>query len=824
MTPDLKPTFFDIIQHSASAGSSVQLLFDWKNTTSEILEDVQVNFYLSSNYWISTDDHLLGSFTIEALEPGSETGLVAVNVDLPEADAEVWQAIGKDAYYIGTIPEGETEAFPVTRGVNEDIIRIDIPELADLTAKSFDVVNLDSSSLEFTFNIANIAHGDSESFGVSFYLSHNQYISTDDYLLGSFEVPDVAGRGESGEITVSFDIPASDAELWQSSNGDVFYAGLIIDPEGAVHETSTSNNSNQGQSLDSKALKIERAGLPNLRGVAFDVVEDGSFSPGQQVTTNFSLENTKGVPVTEDFEVSFFLSDNATISSDDTLIESITIPGGTLDAFGLAELQEVLDLPSAEDPVWTTGTDRHFIGMIVDSGNAIAETQESDNSNQGQGIDSDGAGQFLDNFRATIPDLTMFSFDVVGDEAEVSGTVDVEFNVGNISQGSSDPFSVSFYISDNEYISTNDALLGTYEVSGGLAGGISSTGTISQTFTLPDIDAEFWRFIGDGAYHIGAIVDAADEIDEYLEGNNANRGLGLDSDIVLIDQVPFADLAPESFAVVPDSEVTAGEEVAIEFAVTNHRDTAAGSFEVEVYLSNNDYISTNDLFVGTYEVGELAGNGSTGIIETSIVLPDASDTFWDEHVFGSYHLGILVDPDNEVTEFSQLNNNNQGHYIDNVALDVVIEADLLGTSFNVVPEATPEAPLFSGHDFEVAYEVANRGTLAADFSATNFFLLSEEYFDNNSQINPSDSEDPDSGLFFLFGDITSNSLDIPGKTSTGELTVELTLPENLATGTYYVGSLNDQYNEIAESNELNNSLNGEFLDFEEVFIIGEDVL
>ena len=818
MTPDLKATFFDITQQSASAGSSVQLLFDWQNTSDATLENVQVDFYLSSNFFISTNDFLLSSFTIDSLEAGAQTGPIAITVDLPEADAEIWNAIGNGAYYIGTIPQGESEAFPVTRGVNEDVIRVDIPELADLTAKSFEVTSVGSDTLEFTFNIANIAQGNSGNFEVDFYLSSNDYISTDDYFLGSFDIADVAGRSETGEITVSFDLPAEDAELFQIDNDGVFAAGIIIDEAGLVNETNVNNNSNQGQQIDSQLIRLDRGALPNLQTILFDVVEDGSFSPGQQITTNFALANPTSSPVTEDFEVSFFLSTNSFISTDDTLLGSVTVPGGTLDAFDIVELQQILDLPELEEFDFDSG--RQFVGAIVDSGNVIAESVESDNSNRGQLLDSDGEGQFLDNFRASIPDLTLLSFDVLSDEAAVSGTVDIEFNVANISQGSSDPFSVSFFISDNDFISTNDFLLGTYEVSEGLAGGISSTGIISQTFTLPDISEEFWRFIGDGTYRIGAIVDAADEVDEYLEGNNSNLGVGIDTDIVFVDEVPFADLVSESFAVVPDFEVEAGEEVTIEFSVANHRSTAAGSFEVEVYLSNNDFISTNDLLVGTVDVSGLAGDSSTGIIQTTITLPDANDPFWDQPIFGTPHLGILIDPDNEVTEFSQLNNNNQGQGIDNEAIDLILEADLFGTSFNVVPEGT----LISGEDFEVTYEVSNQGTVAAEFSATNFFLLSEEYFNNNSAISPEDTNDPDSGLIFLFGDTTSNSLDIPVRTSTGELSIELSLPDDLATGTYFVGALHDQFNEIAESNEFNNSLTGEFLDFEEVFIAGNDVL
>ena len=818
MTPDLKATFFDITQQSASAGSSVQLLFDWQNTSDATLENVQVDFYLSSNFFISTNDFLLSSFTIDSLEAGAQTGPIAITVDLPEADAEIWNAIGNGAYYIGTIPQGESEAFPVTRGVNEDVIRVDIPELADLTAKSFEVTSVGSDTLEFTFNIANIAQGNSGNFEVDFYLSSNDYISTDDYFLGSFDIADVAGRSETGEITVSFDLPAEDAELFQIDNDGVFAAGIIIDEAGLVNETNVNNNSNQGQQIDSQLIRLDRGALPNLQTILFDVVEDGSFSPGQQITTNFALANPTSSPVTEDFEVSFFLSTNSFISTDDTLLGSVTVPGGTLDAFDIVELQQILDLPELEEFDFDSG--RQFVGAIVDSGNVIAESVESDNSNRGQLLDSDGEGQFLDNFRASIPDLTLLSFDVLSDEAAVSGTVDIEFNVANISQGSSDPFSVSFFISDNDFISTNDFLLGTYEVSEGLAGGISSTGIINQTFTLPDISEEFWRFIGDGTYRIGAIVDAADEVDEYLEGNNSNLGVGIDTDIVFVDEVPFADLVSESFAVVPDFEVEAGEEVTIEFSVANHRSTAAGSFEVEVYLSNNDFISTNDLLVGTVDVSGLAGDSSTGIIQTTITLPDANDPFWDQPIFGTPHLGILIDPDNEVTEFSQLNNNNQGQGIDNEAIDLILEADLFGTSFNVVPEGT----LISGEDFEVTYEVSNQGTVAAEFSATNFFLLSEEYFNNNSAINPEDTNDPDSGLIFLFGDTTSSSLDIPGRTSTGELSIELTLPDDLATGTYFIGALHDQFNEIAESNEFNNSLTGEFLDFEEVFIAGNDVL
>ena len=823
MNPDVSAKSFDILQQSADAGDSVSILFSWENTTEELLDDIKVNFYLSSNYWISNNDYLLGSYTIESLASDSETELIDISFDLPEEDADIWKSLGNGAYYIGMIREGETEAYPVEKGINQDLLKVSVPGLADLTGKSFDLAYIDPHRFEFSFNIANIAQEASGSFRVDFYLSGNEHISSDDFYLGSYDIEELAARSETGEIVIGFDLPSDDESFWVENGNGIYHAGMIINPEGTANETKLANNSNQGEMQDLRLVKFEKPAVPNLQTLSFDVVEDRSFEPNQELEAQFAIANSAYIPIRDDFEVSFYLSADATISTEDTLLDSVTIPGGTLDAQDWLKDNIFLTLPDGDADIWAENSDRYFVGMLLDSENSIIEQDESDNSNQEQLVDFDGEGQFLDNFRANIPDLVMFGMDVERHHAEVSGTVDINFSVGNVSQGTAEPFSVSFYLSDNDYISTNDVLLGTYEVTEGLEGGISSTEEFSQTFAIPDVDEEFWIYEGDGSYYVGAIIDAGNEVEEYYKSNNSNIGYKVDIDTVVIDDIAIADLVPSQFNVAGDWTVEAGTEVDLEFAVANHKTGDAGAFEVQFYLSNNDYISSNDLLVGSYQIDSLHGNDFTGTLETSITLPDAEDAFWDMPVFGTYYLGMVVDSDNEVREFTQLNNSNQGQYIDTDAIEVFglmedTEADLFGVNFDVVADADLDSPVMAGDNVSVKYEVANGGTAAVEYSATNFFLFTEEYLNDNSEINYDDIYDADSGLTYLSGDYTSNLIELEGDASTGELMVDLVLPSDLETGYYYLGMLNDQYDEVAESNEANNSLTGEFMDYEKIYV------
>lgn len=823
MTTDLIAKSFNIVQTSVNAGNDINIFFNWENSTANVLENLEIDFYLSRDSEISTDDAKIGTYTLDTIASNSETA-TQTTLQLPEDEADFWRLAGNGAYHVGMLVRDETitELDFAQQYINRDTLNVSISSIIDLTGNSFNITNIDSETVDIDFTIANQEAGDANNFTVDFYLSNDEEISHEDYYLGSYEIADLTGNSNSDDLSASFNLPEDNDPFWLSQGAGIYYAGMIVNQSGTVTEVADSNNnSNQGEFVDYQGVIIEKPPFPDLRGLGFDVIQDASFEPEQSVEIDFTITNTSLEAVSGDFNVSFYLSSDEAISTTDTFLSSYTVTD-SLAARDLAENTVTLTLPDRDDPLWTIDTASYYVGMVIDPDNEIIEIDESNNSSLEQLIDYDSEGTSLDNLRANVPDLTMSYFDVVTNSAEIGATIDLELGVTNLSGGSAEPFTVSFYISDNQYISNNDFKLGSYELTEGLASGISTTELITQSLTLPDLTAEFWRAPGNGTYYIGAIIDSENQVAEFDESNNSNSGYKLDYDAVAIDNIALSDLVAEEFTITQENPSQPGNTIDFDFEILNQTAVAAGTFNVEFYISDNEYISQSDTLLGSYEIANLEGNSSTGLLDTTVFLPDAEDDFWGE-VDGAYYVGMLIDGDNEVAEFTQLNNNNQGQYIDYDAINILSSAnqtatDLRGVNFNVVAEATEDSPLLAGDNFSVTYEVSNQGAGTVEFSATGFFLFTEDYLNNHQQIDLDDVADSNSGLYFLFGDRNSSFVELDPSSTTGELTTELKIPESLTAGYYYVGILNDQFDEVAESNELNNSLVGESIDYQSIYI------
>ena len=120
----------------------------------------------------------------------------------------------------------------------------------------------------------------------------------------------------------------------------------------------------------------------DLKGTYFTSAKP--LNAGNNFNINFSIQNS-GNTSAGAFKASFYLSTDSTITTSDYYlgvsdISSLSANGST------GVLTKNLNLPVAGDYFWS-GNKTYYIGMIVDSGNAIAETNESNNANTGNGLD-----------------------------------------------------------------------------------------------------------------------------------------------------------------------------------------------------------------------------------------------------------------------------------------------------------------------------------------------------------------------------------------------------------------------------------------------------
>ncbi|MEM9219158.1 MAG: T9SS type A sorting domain-containing protein [Cyanobacteria bacterium P01_F01_bin.150] len=147
----------------------------------------------------------------------------------------------------------------------------------------------------------------------------------------------------------------------------------------------------------------------------------------------------------------------------------------------------------------------------------------------------------------------------------------------------------------------------------------------------------------------------------YLKVDYGNQGNQYD---LRWDDLPnnAVDLSGKSFDVVQSSPV-AGGEINVNFEIQNTGSSVSGNFNVDFYLSKDRTITpssgnanNSDLLLGSYQVNRVAANSTTDRLTRTLTLPDAFKDYWDARGDGRYHIGMVVDANNQITETNENNN------------------------------------------------------------------------------------------------------------------------------------------------------------------------
>ena len=212
----------------------------------------------------------------------------------------------------------------------------------------------DSVTLSYTFgNSGTIACPE---LAVGFYLSTDTYVSTDDVLLGTGTLPATnpqTNAGSSGTVVVPEGTPRGG------------YRFLVVaDYLDEVDELSEGNNVNFGRLTVGGDLNG-----PNLV-VATAMLEDASAAPGDRVSFDYSVQN-QGQSGTSDISIGFYLRPiNGPISSWIPLGSEII---GGIGAGQTERENEQVTIPRTVPPA------RYALLVVADDGNAIEESDETDN-------------------------------------------------------------------------------------------------------------------------------------------------------------------------------------------------------------------------------------------------------------------------------------------------------------------------------------------------------------------------------------------------------------------------------------------------------------
>lgn len=275
--------------------------------------------------------------------------------------------------------------------------------LADLTQQAPDA----KASVDLEFTIQNTETSNSGPVNVRFYVSRDNTINADDLQLGDFQIANVVANGTVTQTFAGVELPPGDDNFWTTDTN--YFFGYEIDPvtpqapQGAVIET------NEGDNIGSTSVAIENTQTPDLLGV-------GLFGSSTQISRNGQIGLTYTVrnqgkkstgsvadpPL--DIRVEFVIyrpesgAGPETFNPNDTVRATLVpVTNGddavlplNIDGETTAPPQAVtLDLSQVSNAYWEGATigQRYYIGMVIDPGQILAESDDSNNSNRGLNLD-----------------------------------------------------------------------------------------------------------------------------------------------------------------------------------------------------------------------------------------------------------------------------------------------------------------------------------------------------------------------------------------------------------------------------------------------------
>jgi subtilase family serine protease len=575
-------------------------------------------FYLSKDNVITTSDTYLGNRIISSLAPGASNS-ADTTFTVPAGLAPGTYYVGAIADYYNQVPESNED----NNSLAGNQITILGPDLLMTAVSGPSSAGTGNSITVHNTVSASASSGNSPGFSIGIYLSTDPTITSSDILIGSRYVSGLtAGASSAADTAVT--IPATVPT-------GTYYIGVIADYSNVVKEPDETNNSLAGN-------QIAILG-PDLTMIAVSGPSSGSTGGGitvhNTVSANANGGNAPG------FSIGIYLSTDPTITSSDILIGSRYVSGLAAGASSAADT--AVTIPA------TTSTGTYYIGVIADYGNAVKESDETNNSLAGNHVTITG------------PDLALSAVSGPASAAR-GGAISVSDTATNLGGSSTSYFYVGIYLSADASITESDMLLG-YRYVAGLAPGASSAGTTGVTIPSSIVP---------GTYYIGAIADnfTIMECDEWdcwdtgmgnriIESNEANNALAGNQIVVTGPDLTMTAVSG------PPSGVRGGA-ITVNNAVTNSGTGASPGFSVRLYLSTDTVITGNDIYLGTRALSGLA-SGASDAATTTVTIP--SIIGYDEEGYpiglppGTYYIGAIADIYNQVQESSEMNNTLTGTQI-----------------------------------------------------------------------------------------------------------------------------------------------------------------
>ncbi|WP_354233461.1 CARDB domain-containing protein [Bradyrhizobium sp. I1.8.5] len=528
-----------------------------------------------------------------------------------------------------------------------------------------------------------------------------------------------------------------------------YYIGGIGDYNNQLSERDETNNT-----YNAVQITVTAPGHPDL--IEYVAVDKTTVAAGSSLTIdayNMNIGNAVAGPTT----AAIYISTDATITTSDTLLTTLTTSStlATVSLPGYYDQKTVsVTLPGNLAP----GT--YYIGGISDYNNQLTESNETNNTYNAVQVTVTAPAQ---------PDLSEYV--AVNKTSVLAGdslTVDAyNMNLGNAVAG---PTTAAIYLSTDATITTSDTLLTTLTTGSTLA-------TVSQPgyYDLHTVTLTVPGNLAPGTYYVGGISDYNNHLTESNETNNTYNAVQ-----VTVSAPAQPDLS--EYVAVNKTTVLAGDSLTVDAYNMNLGNAVAGPTTAAIYVSTDATITTGDTLLTTLTTSStLATVSQPGYYDLHTV----TVTLPGNLAPGTYYVGGISDYNNHLTESNETNNTYN-------AVQVTVSA--------------PAQPDLS------EYVAVNKTTVLAGDSLTvdayNMNLGNAVAGPTTAAIYVSTDATITTGDTLLTTLTTSSTLATVSQPGYYDLhTVTVTLPGNLAPGTYYVGGISDYNNHLTESNETNNTYN-----------------
>jgi subtilase family serine protease len=806
LVPDLIVSAFSA-PATGGAGQSLTVTDTTTNQGQGTADPSVTKFYLSSSGTLDAAAVLIGARSVPALVSGaSSSGSTAVTIP-PGAPSGIRYILAKanaDRTVMETSETNNTRARSILLGADLITSNLSAPTYAGA-----------GESIAVSDTAKNQGGGTAEPSMTRFYLSSNGTLDASDLVIGSRDVPSLTQGATSTSSTTVMIPPGTAAGTW--------YILAKADATGAVAETSENNNTYARSIQIGADLVISSLLAPTYAGA------------GQSVTVSETTKNQGGGTADESV-TRFYLSSNGSLDAADASIGSRSVP--SLADGMTSSASTTVTMP----PGITAGT--WYIIAKADAAEAVPEISENNNTyarsiqigadlvisslsaptyagaglsitvsettrNQGGGtadatvthfyVSADSTLDASDTLigsrvvpslaggttssastAVTLPqDMAVGTWyliakadgtGVVPETSENNNTSARSIRIGadlvisimsaptsagagqsitvsdttkNQGGGTAGASATSFYLSSNGTLDASDGLIASRSVPE-LAAGAASSGSATMTIP-PGTPAGTWYLI--------AKADAAGIVMETSENNNTYaRSIQIGADLVI------STMSAPSYA-------GAGQSIAVSDTTRNQGGGVADISATSIFLSNNGTLDAADLPLGSRTVPALAVGGTSSGSATVIIPPETTT--------GTWYIISKADANDAVAETSETNNT--------YARSIQIGADLVISSLS--------APTYAGAGLTITVSetTRNQGGGTADATVTHFYVSTDGILDASDT---------------LIGSRVVPSL-AGGTTSSASTAV--TLPQDMAVGTWYLIAKADGTGVVPETSENNNT-------------------